>query len=76
MAVVFIWDSEADAAEFAEAMGGALEDRYHEEFDLAAPVTPVLLTEDGAWLLVQRGRTVSLVQAPDQALGERVAQAL
>ncbi|MBI5870761.1 MAG: hypothetical protein HZB44_07380 [Actinobacteria bacterium] len=76
MAVVFVWDSEADAAEFAEAMGGALEDRYLEEFDLAAPVTPVLLTEDGVWLLVQRGRTVSLVQAPDQALGERVAQAL
>ncbi|MHB9111571.1 MAG: hypothetical protein ACYC4D_02935 [Thermoleophilia bacterium] len=76
MALVFIWDSETDAAEFAEAMGSSLEGRYQEEFDMSPPTAPVLLTDDGVWLLVQRGRTVSIVQAPDQALGERVVQAL
>lgn len=75
VAVVFKWDSEADAAEFAEAMGSVLEKRYEKEFDLSAPTAPNFLTEDGAWLLMQRGRTVSMVRAPDQALGERVAQA-
>jgi hypothetical protein len=71
-----MWDSEADAAEFAEAMGDALETRYQEDFDMSPLTAPVLVTNDGVWLLVQRGRTVSMVQAPDQVLADRVAQAL
>lgn len=76
LAIVFTWDSEADAAEFAEAMGSVLEERYQEEFDMTPRTAPVLVTDDGIWQLVQRGRTVSMVQAPDQAFGERVVQAL
>ena len=76
LAIEFTWDSEADAAEFAEAMGSVLEERYREEFDMTPQTAPALVTDDGVWLLVQRGLTVSMVQAPDQALGERVVQAL
>lgn len=76
MGLVFMWDSEADAAEFAEAMGDALETRYQEDFDMSPSTAPVLVTNAGVWLLVQRGRTVSMVQAPDQVLADRVAQAL
>lgn len=76
MAMTFVWDSEADAADFAEAMGDALEARFADEFDLSPSTAPVLVTDSGNWLLVQRGRTVSVVQAPDLALGEKVVQSL
>ncbi|MHB8858096.1 MAG: hypothetical protein ACYC6Z_01225 [Thermoleophilia bacterium] len=63
------WDSGAEAAEFATVMGEALESRYGGKFDLGARPAPVLLTEDGAWMLVQRGSYVAVLQAPDAATG-------
>ena len=75
-AMVFTWDSEADAAEFAMAMGNALERRYEGLFDLEPLTAPVLKTEDGVWLLVQKGAKVAVVQAPDRGLGEAVVKAV
>ena len=63
------WDSSADAAEFATVMGEALESRYGGKFDLQARPAPVLVTEDGAWMLVQHGSYVAVLQAPDAATG-------
>ncbi len=70
------WDTDADAAEFATAMGEALEERFAEKFDLSAPAAPTLKTPDGVWLLVQKGPTVEVVAAPDQPLAEKVMLAV
>ncbi len=58
------------------AMGDALERRYEGLFDLEPLTAPVLKTEDGVWLLVQKGAKVAVVQAPDQALGEAAVKAV
>ena len=68
------WDSSAEATEFATAMGEALENRYGGKFDLSARPAPVLKTDDGAWLLVQRGAYVAVLQAPDEATGVKLLQ--
>lgn len=70
------WDSEAEAAEFATAMGEALERRYDGKFDLKSTMAPVLQTSEGVWELVQRGNTVEAVWAPDLPIGEKVVQSL
>lgn len=70
------WDSEVEAAEFAESMGTALELRYDAKFDLNPSRTPVLHTGEGAWQLVQHGKTVLAVQSPDPEIGEKVMRSL
>ncbi|MHB9054269.1 MAG: hypothetical protein ACYC5F_09855 [Thermoleophilia bacterium] len=68
------WDSSAEAAEFATVMGEALESRYGGKFDLGARPAPVLKTADGAWMLVQHGAYVAILQAPDAATGATILQ--
>lgn len=72
MVVASVWDSQQEATEFAKAMGEALENRYDSKFELAPGTAPVLRSDDGVWLLAHKGLGVVLVQAPDQALAEKM----
>lgn len=74
LALVLVWDTEAEADEFTFAMAKNLETQAGSSFVFEEGHLPSVSAGDQAWVLAQRGRSAVVIYAPSPQLGEAAAR--